>query len=364
MRLSFFSFFFVFLSVVFLYAAPLSQESFTLLDEANIALENGEIGSALLLCEKARQVHQDLVSLYFETLTESIAPKQVKKVGDDLQAVYVILKERNDDLATNIIDTIYLNYNASYFNNSLTSLISWLKSRQVFPEADIFAGKVYQSEGEYALALSYFEKAWTNKFAFDVQGQQIDLAYSMSTVAQALGDKERQEKYLLLIVQNDPLFAGAGNESSTLQAMIRTLKNESNLSKFFMLYRHSNISALKAYTELSSLYWDFDKPDKALYTAVLASIISITALSDAVQSRDFTFSYISVADLFTRVGKNKEIALWAESNGIWDSFDIFLTSLEKAKLKNQTNSMIEILAKYCPYKLLAQKAQQKFINSF
>jgi len=140
--------------------------------------------------------------------------------------------------------------------------------------------------------------------------------------------------------------------------MIRTLEIERTTDKFFSLYRHSNFTAYKAYLDLSHFYYYDSRKrlDRALPVAALASSVAVTRLAGAVVRTDFEYVYGGLGDLFTRVGRNPEIAAWARDNRFWDSFLVLSAVLYDHGARSQALYLWDLVADYCPDRASSRKA--------
>ena len=339
-------------------------EAWRVLEEAEYAYENGEFGEALKLCDKARLRHESTINSYISILTKAIIPSEVKHAGDGLDAVYAILEKRNDSSALSVLDTLYLVKPPKNFGNSLQKLLSWLHGRIVYPEADILAAKVYEAEGELIVARTFYEKAWQSRAFLEVPDDWYTIAYRMAEISERQGDYGAQEKYLLLVLTGDPVFGAPGKESQTLLAMMRTIRENSSLDKFFSLYRHDAMPALSAYQDLSYYYYRLSgkRIDRAFPVAVLASCTSITALSRTVSLVDFQYVYRDFNDLLVRSGKSAKVIKWATDNRIWDSFMLFASIMYEDGERDQAMALWDSLASYCPDAVVARKASGELLK--
>lgn len=326
------------------------NESWRILERGAIALEKGEPGEALRLCDIARTEHKAQIEKRISILQKSLLPREVKKAGDDIQTVYDILKKRQDSDPVEVLDGILLNHPAVFFGKSIQKLMSWLDTQKIYPEADVMTGKIYESEGEYKQALFFYTKAWENRAFLDIPEERYSLSYRMADLAGNISDLGSQEIYLLSVVQEDPVFGKPGEESPTLTAMMHTLISDQSTDKFFNLYRHSNFIALKAYQDLASLYYygPQQRLDRALPAAVLSCCISVTRLSKALEQADFDYVYSGLPDLFLKSGKKAEIVSWAKDTEIWKSFLLLASVLYDNNEQLQAISIWTALAGYCP----------------
>lgn len=339
-------------------------EAWRVLEEAEYAYEKGEFGEAIKLCDKARLQHESMIESYISILTKAVIPSEVKHAGDGLDAVYAILEKRNDSSALSVLDSLYLVKSPKDFGNSLQKLLSWLQGRIVYPEADILTARIYEAEGELAVARSFYEKAWQSRGFLEVPDDWYTIAYRMAEISERQGDYGAQEKYLLLVLTGDPVFGAPGKESQTLQAMMRTIRENPSLDKFFSLYRHDAMPALSAYQDLAYYYYRLSgkRIDRAFPVAVLASCTAITALSRTVSLVDFQYVYRDFNDLLVRSGKSAKVIKWAKDNRLWDSFMLFASILYEDGERDQAMALWDSLASYCPDAGVARKASGELLK--
>ena len=329
-----------------------------ILDKAEVSFENGEYGDALAKCEAARLGHRKAVERYLAVLNASLSPREVRHAGDDIASVRAVLEKRNDIEAVEIIDMILQRHPAPFFSKSMELLVAWLGRRVVIPEADILSGAIYESEGEYGMALKSYREAWKEREFLDIPDRRFEVLYRMADISKTTGDQAAREQYLLLVLTEDPLFGKPGDESPSLKAMMRTIGEGKDAEKFFALYRHKNPVALKAYQDLASFYYlDSDgRLDRALPVAVISAVISVSLLEDALTRSNFEYVYKGFSDLLLACGSRGEVLEWAEANGIWDSFLLFAAILYDGGSRAQALSVWSDLARYCPDPVTARKA--------
>ncbi len=353
-----------------LYAQNLvpGQESWRYLGMARSAFDRGEYGMALQLTEQAREKHRQESRWRHSTLLQAVSPTEVKRAGEEILQVRDVLVRRNDLPAVEIIDDLVLLKGGdatgiSFFGNSISRMVEWLSLRSVFPEADMLSGQVYEAEGEYLQALRFYETAWKNRDFLDIPDKRYDLLYRMASVAGWAGREDSREQYLLLVLADDPLFGEPGNEGPVLRSMIRTLSQEPDTEKFFLLYRHTNYTALQALRDLTHFYGHTSRRyDRALSTAALAAVISVTRIEEAVMSRDYRYRYSGLADLMQRAAADREIMAWSRNHGAWDSLLQLARILGDRRSGNTLAIAIHLfqeLADFCPDDQISQAARHE-----
>lgn len=353
---------------VFLYAQNIPPESLEypwhLLEQGKIAYEEREFGEALLLFRQAREMHKTLVTAQYDYLFAALKSHQVRAAGDLISDVYRVLEKRQDYEACAILDRIFLIHPPAYFDKSISALLAWLKKSDVYPECDYLIGKVYELEGELTQSRRFYQAAWEAREFLYIPDMRFEIIYSLAQISGLLRQYDDQEKYLLLILTEDPVYGTTNIESATLRAMIHTIKNEQTVEKFFSLYRHHNDIALRAYIELTDIYLRAEEYDRAFRTALLGADIAVTYLSDTLKKTDFMYTYSDFSDLLLRIGANNEILQWTETKQIWNVFLQFADLLYRQGFVLQANDLYYKLAENCPSFTYAKEANYKLSQTF
>ncbi len=330
-----------------------------LLELGKLQMEKGEFGEALNYVNLARDIHKRHIESDYEYLFKALKPKQVKRAGDNIFDVYSVLKEREDHDACAILDTIFLNHPPVFFDKSISKLMAWFEKRSAFPETDFLTGQIYSAEGEYSQALYYLKKAWDYRLFLEIPDARFDIIYALADTSRLLHNYDEQEKYLLLVLTEDSVYGTTNSESATLQAMIKTLKNEKSAEKFFLLYRHHNSIALKAYIDLTGIYLQAGNNERALATAALAASIVITNLDDAVSKTDFNYGYENFSALLYKLNRKEEILAWAEKQRFWEAILNLADTLAANKYEEQAADLYQKIAESLPSIKYAQEAVYK-----
>ena len=343
---------------------PSPEYPWHLLEQGKVAYEEREFGKALLLFSEAREIRKTQVAAQYDYLFSALKPQQVRAVGDLIADVYRVLEKRQDYEACAILDKIFLTHPPAYFDKSISALMSWLKKSGVYPECDYLIGKVYELEGELAQSRRFYQAAWESREFLYIPDMRFEIIYSLSQISGLLKQYDDQEKYLLLILTEDPVYGTTSVESATLRAMIHTIKNEQTVEKFFSLYRHHNDIALRAYIELTDIYTRAEEYDRAFRTALLGADIAVTYLSDTLKKLDFMYTYRDFSDLLLRIGANNEILQWTETKKIWEVFLQFADLLYRQGFVIQASDLYHKLAENCPSFTYAKEASYKLSRIF
>ena len=339
------------------------DKAWHLMEMAKIAIERKEFGNALVYVERALEVHTNTYKNNYEYLKNALKPYQVRHAGDDIDEVYKVFKERDNYDACRIMDEIFLLRPRVSFDFSMQRFMDYLKERIAFPEADYITGRIYSIQGEYKQAMTYYEKAYTKVNLLEIPDERFSIIYAIADTAGLLGMHDKQEKYLLLVITEDPTFGSTVLESKKLKAMLGSVIKEKTTDKFFRLYRVNKEIALKAYNDLTKIYLEAGNAKRSLATSALAANIAITTLSDMLAKADFTYTYSDFKDVLKRTGKNATIKQWAEDKQLWDVFLNFANSLEASGHNLQAIDMYHKIAESIPSLDYSQRAMYKASSS-
>ena len=332
-----------------------------LLEQGKVAYEAREFGEALLLFGQAREMRKMQIAAQYDYLFAALKPQQVRAAGDLIADVYRVLEKRQDYEACAILDKIFLTHPPAYFNKSISALLDWFRRSGVYPECDYLIGKVYELEGELSQSRRFYQEAWEAREFLYIPDMRFEIIYSLAQISGLLKQYDDQEKYLLLILTEDPVYGTTNAESATLRAMIHTIKHEQTVEKFFSLYRHHNDIALRAYIELTDMYVRAEEYDRAFRTALLGADIAVTYLSDTLKNVDFTYTYSTFTDLLLKSGANNELLQWTESKKIWNVFIQFADLLYRQGFVVQAGDLYYKLAENCPSFTYAKEASYRSV---
>ncbi|UTC68417.1 MULTISPECIES: lipopolysaccharide assembly protein LapB [unclassified Treponema] len=349
----------IYLSGFAIEAADKNEKPWHLLEQAKIQMEKKEFGLALHLTNRARDIHKEQMEAKYAYMFNALKPKRVRHEGDNISDVYEILHKREDYDACKILDEIFLTHPPIFFDKSISKLMTWLEKRKAFPETDYLAGQIYFSEGDYEQAMHYYKEAWKAHKFLEIPDARFNIIYSLADTSKLLHKYDEQEKYLLLVLTEDPMYGTTNLESDPLQAMIKTITSEKTTEKFFLLYRNRNPIALKAYMDLTEIYSEAGKTRRALATAVLASIITITNLDDIISKDDYNYEYTEFASLLHKLNRKPEVLVWAEKQNFWRSFMNLADCLAKNGNIEQASYLYSKLAESIPSIKYAQEAVYK-----
>lgn len=318
-----------------------AQEKFDLLD----------YGGALNKALEAKEIRQQLCKWQLFILDKELSPAAVRTKGDYIPDIVSILQSRNAKDAVEIINSFIDKKSLDFFEGSVKKLVSYVELLKVYPEADFLCGKVYQFEGEYDVAMQFFDAAIKNAEFLDVYAEKYDILYQMADIAYQTGKKTDYEKYLLLILSDDEKYY---KNSVFYNAIIRTISSNEDkdpLNKFFMLYRAETKFYLKAYQLIAEYYKENAQGQKALVADAMAVLSSFTSIYSAIKIRDPEYNYTTLQDFFVTLTKWHDIELWLIDHDVWKSFTEFALLCRRSGYVTFATQMLEAIKESCnePY---------------
>lgn len=324
-----------------------SEQSWRILEQAQVQFDSGSYGEALSLADKAASVRRAEAADEYRTIDTAIASAEVRRrAGDNIDNVISVLKDREQKTAVDIIEKYLSLFGKNRYNNNIHNLLEWIKNKSVYPEADYLSGKIYQLEGEYKTALDFYSKAYSEREYLDIPDSQYEILYSMVFLAKLTNDDGQLEKMLLLILSDDDAF----NNNVLKTSMIRTVRADKaeNVDRFFLLYRADSKFSLRALHELGVLYSSRNENEDALFCFALGAIQALTHVIDVVKERDSSFQYVSLSAFLTECGKHDDILVWADKNNVWEMMYLFAKTAGVSGYKKFSAEFFSVLARYIP----------------
>lgn len=328
-----------------------------ILEQAQVAFDSGNYGNALNLSNKAKENRALEIHYEVNVLETALAPRQVRKAGEHFSDVLLVLSERDENEAISLINRYVERYGEAFYADSVTRLTEWLKASIVYPEADFLIGRVYQLEGEYALASSFYEKARTEADFLDIPDVKYTILYAMADLALQQGKQEDYEQMLLLILDTDKNY----QNKALLRSFGKIVDADTaeNASRFFSLFRCETKHAIPALYQLCRLS-EKRNDDEAVFTcAALGMLEAFTHILEALQERDTDFHFTTLSSFFDAVAAYPEFLAWAEDNHVWELFFIFADSAQKRGATVFSSCLYTIMSESLPTEYWRKQAAKR-----
>lgn len=349
MKKQFLSFVFLFIFASFY---PLfSQSNFNSnyvksLREATICFENKDYGKALILAENAIREKKEQHTKEVEKLERTLASREVRKAGDDLSKVLKALYERDENDIANIIEFYISKKGKTFFNNSVKSMIEYIKTLKEYPEAKKLIGDIYKIEGEFTLAQDFYLQALEYSDVLNVNDEKYTILYLLADISRLLADDNSYETRLLNIASTQSLEK-RNILVNSMSSLIKKDKKDT-INKFFDMYRFDDYYSLNAYCQLAEFYKEKALYDKALGFSALAVITGFSKMDYVISKRDLTYEYKDLASFLEDVSNHYDLVEWADQNNIWKSFDLLCEISNLCGSTVFSSDLLKVLARYCP----------------
>ena len=340
-----------------------SKESWQYLMNAEREFDKKNYSLSMRLAQDAVSKRIEESETNFTILTNAITPYQVRKVGDNINDVLDILKERQEYDAIKIINFYTTKMGYEYFSSSIKKLSEYISNYREYPEAYFLIAKIYHIEGEFDMALTYLEKARANSFLLEIPQNENDILFLMSEIAEYKKDIPMQEKALILIAKN----SGDFQKEILKKAIIRTSKStkDDNSSRFFKLYRVDAVSCVNSYNKLSHIYLDSKKYEDAYLTSAYSVLICFTHLNSLLEERESDYVYSDLKGFFRELARYPDMMKWCNDVNFWESFYNLCDIGLKCGYTRFPKDIIKSLSEFCPenYWKLAASKRLKELNS-
>ncbi len=355
---------------------PISGDySWRILENANVAFDTARYGEAMDLANRAKDSRRAEIEWETYVLESALSPLAVRRAGDEFKEVLKVLNERDEKDAVALVNRYLKLHGESFFNESVSRMVEWVKSKIVYPEADFLIGKIYQLEGEYPMAYTFYEKARREREFLDIPDMQYEILYAMVNLARESGNSKDYEQSLRMVLDSDGKILGAGRASSYSasedyeQALLLILDSDSkykddvfksaflrildankssDVDRFFLLFRADVVGSLSALYELGNVYQSRGKEEQALECSALGSIEAFTHIHETLSERDTDYKFESFADFLSMCGRYNDILEWGEQNHVWELMFQMADRLERRGKSTIAQSFFEKMAKSMP----------------
>ncbi len=332
----------------------LNYKSNTAYRNARAAYDNQEYGKALKYAEDAILYKKEQLKADYDAIATSIAAREVKKAGDDINNIIPVLTERDEYDVIKLIE--YYNSKGD-FNNSISQILVYIKNHEEYPEAQKLIGDIYKIEGEYLYAEQYYLKALENAAVLDIPDERYEIIYMLADLSRLNKDYENMEIRLLNIIGKDQ-----NQLNMTLARSMKSTVSKNNaaaIEKFFTMYRAQDYFCLRAYYELAQYYLSINELDKAFNYSAMAVITGFTKVYNVISKRDIDFEYTNIADFLDIIPYHNDILSWGEENQVWRSFNLFCEICGNCGYTVFSSELLKILAFHSPQKYWQQDAVLK-----
>jgi len=320
---------FIFLVFVFCAASAFGQRAvmpwWHSLEQGKFSFRNGDYGRALMLFEDARRDRRAKFEQMERDLINFLSLPEVRRLGDSLDWAESFANQWGHTAAAAAFRELFFRVPKESLGNSVTRAVEAIGRLREYPEAEFWIGEVFRVEGELALALAQYRRAYQRRELFGNPGFVVDLLYQKAEVLRIRQDFIEMESVLLSIIYyTDALWADASavarrtgpsrqmqaEASFAVQAMSRTLENEGP-NRFLFMHRYTNPRSEEAHRRLGLFYAASGRPS-AMPHLMFAFLIQNSTIIDEMFRRQFDFAFTNLSDLAREINRIPMLVQYTE----------------------------------------------------
>jgi hypothetical protein len=183
----------------------------------------------------------------------------------------------------------------------------------VFPEAEIGIGDVFFEEGEFHLAISQYEKAYTLRNALRIADSKYMILYKLADLYQSKDMYSQMEDALLKIEADDQKFSGT--DSSRLKTQIWKNYTTKGLDHALFLYQFEVPFAQQAHSRLGWFYYRSGLYEHAAQELLFAVIYNSMGMNESLHDRNVDYQFSTLSGMISAIQNSKEISNFAATAG-------------------------------------------------
>jgi len=179
------------------------------------------------------------------------------------------------------------------------------------PEADVWIGRVFEEEGELALAVDQYNRALALKQQFVVREDALAVRYALANIYFETNQYGKYEVALREIVAEDKYFSNQ-DLGGMRDAMLRILRS-GGFDRLMLLYRLTDLRTLEAHSELGAFMYRTGRYRDATLNLAFSTITDFTTAIEELRRIDPDFEFASIQDLLSRSLKDPRLAAYFAS---------------------------------------------------
>ena len=314
------------------------------LEEGKLQFRSGAYGDALISFEDARRARLDQFTRMEQDMILLLSTPDVRRLGDSLDFIETYIDLHHETAAAAALAELYYRVPKDSLKGSAREALEELDRLKNYPEAEYWLGETYRAEGELALALGQYERAWENRALLETPGFETEILYKITDIHRLRQEYQEMEKRANEIIEGTdssgiprdrlwvrdgtlaPSVDSVGSVNQIRAAMARILENE-GVSRFLALYRHNNPVTEKAHRLLGFFYYASNRYSPAAEHLMFAFLIQNTVLIDEAIRDQFDFNFTSLEDLMTFVRSKPELVAYLQETEYYRTVYYFASAL-------------------------------------
>jgi len=300
------------------------------LEEGKLLFRSGAYGNALIAFEDARRTRHAQFTRMEEDLIRFLSAPEIRPLGDSLFFIEQAIVARNETAAAAALAYLFHRVPRETIGGSAARALEELDRLKGFPEAEFWMGETFRAEGELALALRQYQRAWQERALLQTPGFEVEILYRITDIHRIRQEYPEMERRAAEIITGaGPLGAPRDDlwASGMLRAaMVRLLETE-GVYRFLALYRHNNMVTERAHRLLGFFYQSRRRDIPAVDHLMFAFLIQNTVIIDYMLRRQFDFTFTTLDDLMERALPRPALVEFMEETEYFRTAFYFATSL-------------------------------------
>ena len=183
-----------------------------------------------------------------------------------------------------------------------------------YPEGEFWIGRVFEAEGEYALAIEQYKKAYTDRQYLLISDDQFDIMYHLAAIHYHLkeyGSYEDDLEKILSTQSRTPVL-----DRNLMPAMIATFKNR-GIDRYFILYRAREEEKVGAFGDIGIFYYKTGRYTDATMNLLMAITIPVSVIVDYMRNDEPEYEYYEMGLFLEDTGKSETMTEYLVSSGFF-----------------------------------------------
>ncbi len=227
------------------------------------------------------------------------------------------------------------------------------------PEVDMAIGEVFAAEGEYAIALLQYERAYERRRLLIVPDDAVEILYRMANIHKLLGEYLQYESLLRTIIER--VDAGYDQPPSRIEAPMYRILLEDGLDKVLLLYRFDDRGAQYAQALLSRfLLYRSHRFAEASRAAAYSIVMTLSEIIAFVRTIDPEYRYTGVEQLMYDTRRFPEVRDYLVRSDLYEQLFILGHSLDASGKVAPAESIRRLLMRIDPTGAAGIRASRGF----
>jgi tetratricopeptide (TPR) repeat protein len=186
-----------------------------------------------------------------------------------------------------------------------------------FPEAEVGMGRVFQEEGNYALALEHYQAAYDARQQLLIPDEQYAILYRIASVYQIQERYLEYERTLSLVVADHEMYSD--DASRRFRDSLLTALIEEGINRLTQLYRLENGFARQAHGELGAFYYLTGRGRDATMHLIFASLQALSASIQEQRKIQPGYVFESLGVFLAGARRNPLLSEFHQRAGLFES---------------------------------------------